>query len=364
MKIIHRYILSQVFRNLLLSSLTFTCLFLFVDFFDRIDNVLEGEASFWIGFQYFALKIPFFFQMTLPISMLVSALLTIGLFTRSSELTAMRASGLRLFWLSLPIFVVGGGVAIISFALSETLIPYTKQRVHEIYNIDIKKRNKDGHFDREKFWFREGDEFYSVSLFDSRENALLDLSIFTLDDSFLVSRRKDAAKTTYVGDSFGWNMKDVIETSFDESGTKDDVQRYGTLPLPIEEKPERFYITKTDPAAMSFNELKRFIEEQDRNGLSTASYIGDLYAKIAFPFINIIVPLLVIPFAVGSGRTKSLAGAAIAAVFTGFSYYVIHSLAIALSRAELWPPLLSAWAANLILTAVGFVLFLGAEAPE
>lgn len=363
MKIVHRYILTQVVRNLLLSSLTFTCLFLFVDFFDRIDNLLEGEATFWLGFQYFALKLPFFFQLTLPISMLVSALLTIGLFTRSSELTAMRAAGLRLFWLSVPIFVVGASVAIVSFSLSETLIPYTQRRVHEIYNIDIRQRDKDGHFDREKFWFREGNEFYSVGIFDSRDNALLDLSIFSLSDAFLVNWRKDAKKTTYLGDAYGWNMKDVEETTFDETGTK-AVKHYRTLPLPIDEKPERFYISKTDPATMSYNELKLFIHEQNKNGLSTKSYMGDLYSKISFPFINIIVPLLVIPFAVGSGRTKSLAGAAIAAVFTGFSYYVIHSLAIALSRAELWPPLLSAWAANLVLGAVGIILFLGAEAPE
>ncbi|MCI5064305.1 LPS export ABC transporter permease LptG [bacterium] len=363
MKILHRYIFSQVVKNLLLSSLTFTCLFLFVDFFDRIDNVLEGGASFATGFQYFALKIPFFFQMTLPISMLVSALLTIGLFTRSSELTAMRASGIRLFVLSLPVFIVGTFVAMLSFLLSETLIPYTQQRVHEIYTIDIKHRDRDGHFDREFFWFREGRDFFSVELFDSREDALLDLAVFSLGDDFLVKRRKDIEKTTYIGDSLGWSMKGITERDFGEGG-KISSHEYSSLPLPIAAQPEKFYISKTDPSTMSFKELRRFIEEQDENGLSTKSYLGDLYAKVSFPFINIIVPLLVIPFAVGSGRTKSLAGAAIAAIFTGFSYYVIHSLAIALSRAELWPPLLSAWAANIVLTAVGVLLFMGAEAPE
>ncbi|MCB0329072.1 MAG: LPS export ABC transporter permease LptG [Bdellovibrionales bacterium] len=363
MTILHRYIFSQVVRNFLLCSITFTCLFLFVDFFDRIDNILEDNASFGLVVQYFALKIPFFFQLTLPISMLVSALLTMGLFTRSSELTAMRASGFRLFWLSIPVFVVGTVVAFLSFGLSETVIPYTMRRVQEIYNIDIKQRNKDGHFDREKFWFREGDDFYSVAMFDSREDALLDLSIFSLDDAFLVKRRKDVEKTKYLGESLGWNMQNVVERSFDSEGTKSK-QSYRSLPLPIDEEPEKFYVRKTEPSAMSYKELHTFIGDQDKNGLSTKSYLGDLYSKVSFPFINIIVPLLVIPFAVGSGRTKSLASASLAAVVTGFSYYVIHSLAIALSRAELWPPLLSAWAANIVLTAVGIILFLGAEAPE
>ncbi|NBW40162.1 LPS export ABC transporter permease LptG [bacterium] len=363
MNIITRYIYHQVIRNLALSVFIFSALFLFVDFFDRIDSILERESSFGTMLSYFSLKLPYFLLMTLPISMLVAALFTIGLLTRSSELTAMRASGFTLFSLSRPIFVVGLGVSLFSFLLSETVIPYSQRRVHEMWNVDIKQRDQDGHYDRRRFWFREGDDFYSISLFDSRENALLDLSILSLDSSFLMRRRRDAHKAVYLSDSLGWNMSGVVEKSFDSQGMSNKLD-FQSLPLPISASPKKFYITKTDPATMSYRELKEFIQEQERNGLSTTSYLGDLYSKLAFPFINLIVPLLVIPFAVGSSRTKSLAGAALAAVITGFSYHIIHSLAIALSRAELWPPLLSAWAANIVLSAVGLVLFLGAEAPE
>ncbi len=363
MNIITRYIYHQVIRNLALSVFIFSALFLFVDFFDRIDSILERESSFGTMLSYFSLKLPYFLLMTLPISMLVAALFTIGLLTRSSELTAMRASGFTLFSLSRPIFVVGLGVSLFSFLLSETVIPYSQRRVHEMWNVDIKQRDQDGHYDRRRFWFREGADFYSISLFDSRENALLDLSILSLDSSFLMRRRRDAHKAVYLSDSLGWNMSGVVEKSFDSQGMSNKLD-FQSLPLPISASPKKFYITKTDPATMSYRELKEFTQEQERNGLSTTSYLGDLYSKLAFPFINLIVPLLVIPFAVGSSRTKSLAGAALAAVITGFSYHIIHSLAIALSRAELWPPLLSAWAANIVLSAVGLVLFLGAEAPE
>jgi lipopolysaccharide export system permease protein len=363
MKIVTRYIYRQFLRNLALSIFVLSSLFLFVDFFDRIDNVLERDASFGLIITYFSLKIPYFLLLTLPISMLVASLFTMGLLTRSSELTAMRASGFTLFSLARPIFVVGLVVVLLSSILSETIIPYTQRRVREMWNIDIKQRDQDGHYDRQRFWFRDGDNFYSVSMFDSRENALLDLSIFALDDAFFMERRRDARKAVYLSDSLGWNMSSVVEKSFGERGVSSELD-FQSLPLPISANPEKFYITKTDPATMSYRELQGFIREQERNGLSTASYLGDLYSKLAFPFINLIVPLLVIPFAVGSSRTKSLAGASIAAVITGFSYHVIHSLAIALSRAELWPPLLSAWAANILLSAIGIVLFLGAEAPE
>ncbi|MGA1191314.1 MAG: LPS export ABC transporter permease LptG [Bdellovibrionota bacterium] len=363
MKIVTRYIYRQFLRNLALSIFVLSSLFLFVDFFDRIDNVLERDASFGLVITYFSLKIPYFLLLTLPISMLVASLFTMGLLTRSSELTAMRASGFTLFSLARPIFIVGLVVVLFSSILSETIIPYTQRRVREMWNIDIKQRDQDGHYDRQRFWFREGDDFYSVSMFDSRENALLDLSIFALDDSFFMERRRDARKAVYLSDSLGWNMSSIVEKSFGDRGVSSELD-FHALPLPISANPEKFYITKTDPASMSYRELQGFIREQERNGLSTASYLGDLYSKLAFPFINVIVPLLVIPFAVGSSRTKSLAGASVAAVVTGFSYHVIHSLAIALSRAELWPPLLSAWAANILLSAIGIVLFLGAEAPE
>jgi lipopolysaccharide export system permease protein len=128
--------------------------------------------------------------------------------------------------------------------------------------------------------------------------------------------------------------------------------------------PSDFYNMETDPHTMSYGELKTFILEQQRNGLATSGYLADLYEKISFPFVAAILPLIVIPFSLLPARKGNMAPAIMAALAISFSYYAIHSFSVALGRAELIAPMLSAWLANLLLGLIGSVLLCGTEAPR
>ena len=361
MKILHRYILAQLLRNLALSLLVFTSLFLIFDFFERIDNIVAEDASFLTGLKYFLYKIPLTVSLMLPVAMLVSTMLTIGLLSRHSEITAMRASGAPVLWLARPVFLTGLAVSLGALILNETLVPYATRRVKEIYNIDIRQKDKRGGYSQNDLWWREGNRFYSVDMFDSRTNTLHELTEFEITDRFEIGRRTDAERAVWVDAGLGWNMKQVTELRF--TADRPEVTRYQALPLPISEEPEEFYEFKTDPQTMSFRQLRRFIREQARNGISITGYIAELHGKIAFPFISFVVTLIALPFALKPARSGSLAVSFLAGLIIGFTYYAVDSFSIAMGRAELWPPVLAAWMANLLMGFVGFVLNLGAEAP-
>jgi lipopolysaccharide export system permease protein len=115
---------------------------------------------------------------------------------------------------------------------------------------------------------------------------------------------------------------------------------------------------------MSFTTLRHFIEEQQANGLSVGSYYADLYAKFSFPFICLVMPIIVLPFSLKPARSGSMATSIVAALCIGFSYYVVHSFAIALGRAEIVPPLLAAWIANGLMGTIGMLLLNGSEQPH
>jgi lipopolysaccharide export system permease protein len=364
MKIIHRYMLSTFLRNLGLSLLAFTLLFLIFDFFDRIDNILPEDAPVYIIVEYFVLKVPLIMSLMLPVSMLVSVVFTVGLLSKNSEITAMRASGMTVLWIAKPLFIVGLITSFLAIILNESIVPYTTRRTKEIYNIDIQKKNADGVYSQNDFWWRTDNSFFAVGMFDSRSDTLINLSRFDISDTFDVFRRVDAAKAEYLVPNLGWSMKDVTEYRFHGNQPPTVLHNPEAEPLPIASVPRDFYDMKTDPATMSFRRLKKFIREQAANGISTRSYLADLYEKFASPFLIFIVIPVVLPFALKPARSGSLAWSFLAALSVGFSYYAVHSLSLALGRAELWPPLLSAWMANIVMGIVGAVLSLGAEAPN
>lgn len=362
MKLIHRYILRLFVRNFLAFLAIATFLFLIIDFFDRIDNILEEDASIGLIFGYFFYKIPELASLVTPIAMLVAVLFSIGTLARNFEITAMRASGMTIYWLARPVFMVGIVVSIITLIAHETLIPFCSRRSDEIYNIDIKKKHESGTYSVKDVWWRSGSDFYSISNFDSRTSTLLDLSRFRFSPEFEVTERIDAKKVGWVDNILKWSMYGVEEYTFAPDRT---VQRrtLDRLALPINEQPKDFYRVRVDPDTMGYIDLNQYIKRLSTDGLSTKGYEADLAAKLAYPFVSFILVLIALPFSLKPARSGNLAVSFVAGLTIGFLYFVVHSFSVSLGRAELISPLIAAWMANLLLGFVGIVLNWGAEAP-
>jgi len=362
MKILHRYILGLLVKNFTIGLSMFVFLFLMVDFFDRLDNVLAEGASVWLIIQYFACKIPLMVTLMLPVAVIFATLFTFGLLSKSSEITAMRASGATVMWLARPLVWFGLGLSVFSLVLNEFIVPMSERRQKELYNIEIRQKDKRGGYSQADFWWRDGSRFYAIDLFNSKTKSMEDLSQFEVNEDWQVIRRTDAEKVTWLAPGLGWSMRNVTRYHFDRDPVK--VERLPDLPLPIMESPNDFYEFKDDPSTMSFMELRGFIEKQRNNGISTTQYLPDLYGKLALPFVICITGLLVLPFSLLPARSGSMAMSSILAIFVAFVYYAVDSFSISMGRAELLPPLLAAWTANIVMGLVAFILNAGTEAPR
>ena len=74
-----------------------------------------------------------------------------------------------------------------------------------------------------------------------------------------------------------------------------------------------------------------------------------------------IVTLLGMPFAVRSGRSVSAALGIGQSLAIGFAYFVMNALLISLGHNGILPPLVAAWAANVIFAMIGLWLMLTLE---
>ncbi len=362
LSIIQRYILGNFLRNTGLSLAILVMLFLTFEFFDRIDNILADNGGLLQIVEYFAMKIPLNLTLMLPVAMMAGSLLTLGSLSKNSEITAMRASGMSIIFLLKPILLAGVIASLLTVVINESIVPSAQKRAREVYNLDIKKKDQTGTYSQNNIWFRNQDTFYMIDRFDSKEKSLHDLSAFTVNESFRVKSRLDAVDAKWLKAAIGWNMHDVIEYRF-TPGQPVEAKKLKALPLPIGQQPNDFYDVKTDPYSMSFFELRAWLRKQASNGLDIQGYLPYLYEKLAFPVINLIVVLLVSPFAIRSSRASGMATGVIAAMLIGFSYYAVHSFSLAFGRAELMPPALSAWVANFVMGTIGLILVAGAEAP-
>ena len=209
---LHRYILKQFLVTLAICLLASTSIFLVFDFFERINTFVKEDASIWLSLSYALYKIPFIINLMTPVAVLVSTLIAVGKLAQNSEITAMRACGVSLFWLSKPLLISGLLVSCVMLIAGETIVPWTIKRSQEIYTFDVKKRDLRGNLSRNNLWYRSGNQFYNAGLYDSRNNVLHGVTIYEFNDNFSLRRRTDSSEVAWKGDIIGWQMKDVVDS--------------------------------------------------------------------------------------------------------------------------------------------------------
>ncbi|MFQ5721665.1 MAG: LPS export ABC transporter permease LptF, partial [Candidatus Aminicenantales bacterium] len=122
--ILDRYLLR---KYLLIFSLVFLALLLIliiITFFERIDNIYEHNKSIWMLLEFIRYNIPEFIHYALPVTVLTATLLSLGLLTKSNEITAMKACGLSLYRIIMPVILMGVVASLCSFYLQERILPY------------------------------------------------------------------------------------------------------------------------------------------------------------------------------------------------------------------------------------------------
>src|SRR5262249_51696472 len=110
-----------------------------------------------------------------------------------------------------------------------------------------------------------------------------------------------------------------------------------------------------------FLELRAFVDRLRESGHQVSKYLVQLYSKVSFPLVHFIVALVAIPFALVAPRSGGRAGGIGVAIMLAVGYWMVDSVALAFAKADLLPPALAAWTANISFAGPGASLFLNAR---
>jgi lipopolysaccharide export LptBFGC system permease protein LptF len=111
---------------------------------------------------------------------------------------------------------------------------------------------------------------------------------------------------------------------------------------------------------MTVAELRHYIEDLRHSGFNVVPAMVELQRKLAFPFVTLIMTLVALPFGVTMGRRGTLYGIGLGIVLA-LGYWLLFSVFLAIGRAGLLSPVLSAWTPNIIVVACAVYLLLTAR---
>lgn len=354
MTIITRYILREFNKVFFYSLAVAVTLFFIGDLSERLDEFLKHQANFVDILQYFFFKIPSIIFLIIPIPVLLATSIVLGIFSRNFEIIALKSSGVSLWRTIAPILLAAFSISIITLFGNELIAPYSAQKAKAISN-SIKGREKGTIFSRNQIWFRGKEIMYNIKLFSPQNNTLHGVTLYFLDQDFNLNKRIDAEWADWQGDHWVFH-KVTTRVFFPDKTIKTSFEKQNSFPL--EETPDTFKQEIREPEEMSYLELKGYIEKTTQEGYDTTRYLADLYAKISSPFINFIIALCGIPFALRIGRHGGFALGVTLSFIIGFVYWVFFTVCLALGKGGALPPFISAWAANFIFCSSGLYFLL------
>lgn len=349
------YVGKRYLRVLALTFFGLMGLFYISTVIELSEKILKGQSTTAKLVAYMVFTTPEYIYYVVPMAVLLAALVTIGILTRTSELTIMRACGISLYRATAPLLLLGLLASGFLFLVQEKALARGKAQA-DVLNREMRGLPPEGTNALTRNWLaaRSG-RIYHYDRFDPRSRQLQRLSIFEIDPA-------------------GWRLTKQIYTPkavfrdgvwMAEAGW---VQTFpeGALPVrtpvpagPLEgvEPPDYFGTVETEAALMNIGELRRYVADLESSGADAAEAKVNLHQKMAFPLVTVIMTLIAVPFAVTTGRRGALYGIGLG-IALSIAYWFILSIFGALGTTGILPPALAAWAPNLFFAAGATYLLL------
>ena len=347
-----RYVFGEFAKIFLVTALGFPILLIVIDLTDHVQGYLDRQIPtsdialsylFWIPDSMF---------MVLPAAVLFATVFSIGAFTRHSEVTAAKASGISFYRLIVPILLGSILACGLDLGLGE-VVPLTNRRRSELLQEDKAQVGTSrynfafaGEYGRVyKAWELRTDSGHINQLQIERKGSGPKYPTYLLS----------ADKALYDSRHQRWVLQKGDMHIVSDSGSNLTIAFAAARDVHFTERPAEMMAKARDPHDMTYEELTRFITALERSGGDANVLRVERALKIAIPVTCIIIALFGAPLATSTQRGGSAYGIAVS-LATTMIFLLMIQLTRAIGGKGVIPPDLAAWIPGAIFGLMGLVL--------
>lgn len=339
-------------------ALSLIVIFVVIDYISNLRR-FEGVHIYYVALYYWYF-LPWIIQITIPMVLLLASMFAVGQMIKNSEITALKASGMSISQLTMPLLFLGILFSVGTFYGGEKILPTANLLKRELEDnfkdpTKIVKFKAEGikEYRRDFYYFANSKTLYRYEEFSTSPYFVRGAIRQRFDNSRIIEKIK--AESVLYDDSTGWRFINAEIRDF----TKDPpvLSHRDTLNDTIlSSTPGQMVARIKNKEEMSYWELSRFIESAKRRGENVHKFLGELDFKIALPFMNFIVILLGVSITARAGKKggAKVFGIGLALVF---SYWIISRFSIVFAQNGHLPVLFGAWLGNILFLLIGLVLF-------
>lgn len=348
-----RYVFAEFWRIFLSMAMGFPLLVILFDLTENIEKYLNRNLSkgqIALSYLYW---LPDSMFMVLPAAVLFATVFAIGTFTRHSEITAAKASGVSFFRFIRPIFFGAALATTLGLALGE-LVPITNKKREDL--LQERRFGRGGGNERFNFAYAsDRGRVYKVAQLVVDKGLLEGLEIERRGRGPDYPTWVLAAQSASYAAGVGWTMRTgnmhIIPDSLNDLTFTFDSARSRRMA----ERPIELMATPRAPSEMGFRELGRFIAAMERSGADVNVLRVERMLKIAIPVTCIVIFLFGAPLATSTQRGGTAMGVGIS-LGTTVVFLMLVQLTKAIGGNGIIPPDLAAWIPGALFATIGVVL--------
>jgi len=363
-RILDEYILREFTGMFALVLAGFVLLMIVFTFFDLVGDILRNHIALSVVGAYLLNLTPSMLYNIAPLAVLIAALVTFGVMNRNSEIVAIKATGISLYRLIIPIVTMAAVLAVVLFLFDQYYLPQANRKQEALRN-QIKGRPTQTYLHPEQKWMfgqkplpGEPGRIFYYEFFDPDRNEFANLSVFEFDPgTFQLTRRIFAKRVVWSRDSVGWVFENGWVRDVEGANVRDYRTFLETSFPELRATPDYFKKEDLQSQEMNFGQLDRYIHDLQQSGFDTKRLSVALWHKLSYPLIAVVMAVLAIPFALSMGRRGSITGVAVA-IAVALAYMVIDNLFGAMGYVNYLPAYMAAWSADVLFGLAGGYLLL------
>lgn len=356
------YIISEVLPPFLLGLAAFTLMLLVARILRLVELVVTRGVPFLQIGKLFALILPTFLEMTVPMALLLGIFLGLGRLSGDHELLALKASGISPTQILLPIGTIALFISLITLLLTTLVRPAANLALKkELYNI---AKNHVGTALREKVF---NDDFPQVLIYVEDVVPPGDTSQGVL----IVDRRNQARENIIFGkvalilsdeESKTINLKLFDGAIYEREKKRSSFSqtRFNTydFKLDLEEAFSPIRKKERGPKEMSLKRLGKAIQLKEEQGLSPTAERIELHQRFSFAFAPLVLSLLGVSLVLVPTRSRASRSWGFTLCLSWLLvYYGLLSMGKALGERDILPPVLALWIPNIVVGLIAIRLF-------
>jgi lipopolysaccharide export system permease protein len=356
MRTLDRYVTWQFVTSFVFALLALTSIFIIVDLIDGLDQFLDNKASVEVILRYYVAYVPEICELITPIALMLSGLFSIGRLSNLNEITAMKSGGISTSRMLLPILAVSLLVSFGQLYFNGWIVPKAA-----IERRDIERRylgTSMGLSIMSDLAFRQTPTMnvridrYDV---DARIASGVSVEEFGSVESPRLGWYLDVESMRWDSARGRWTGRGAVKRIFAADTVR--IVELDSIDVPFDMRHDQILRLQQNTDEMTFPELAEYLEMLRKGGKSTRVAEIDLAGQWAFPFVNLIVVMISVPFA-SVRRRGGMAANITAALVIAVSYIAFTKISQAIGASSDFPPAVIAWSANVCFSIIAFVIFL------